>query len=182
MKKATKQLKFFKYLGLSLGSGGAIIIMTKIIVVLLYNENISGFFWFQAGGLLFLMFLYLLVGYMASMIIKMQQKLKDIYISDEGINLPFPYDRKLERNFLRFKDIERIVVVKIESSSTYRIVIYYKQKIRKDLRLRSDRFVISLPRVEAERFINAIKQATNGNLPIEHKKAVMYGHTIYTYK
>ena len=151
------------------------LIILKIAIIIIYNENKPLSWWFFCGVSLFTVFVFLLLGYLASIHVKKFKKLADIFVNNEGINLPFPYDKNFQHTFLRFSDIKKVTVVNYPSTPPIsKIIIFFNEKIKSPLGIMTDRYELYMRKEDVKKFINAIKFTTKDNIPIEYKSDIYY--------
>ncbi len=93
----------------------------------------------------------------------------DIFITDKGINMPFPYDRKTKENFINYNNIKKIVVYINHKNVYYSLIHIY---LNKDINLWlpvGSKNIIGLSKVDPYQFIKAVRDSTENKIPIEFR-------------
>lgn len=143
-----------------------IVLLMAIDIVTGKTENASddALGIFAIGGVMLPLLIYLI--YVICFRIKSFGDVGDIWISDEGINMPLPFDKE-GKKFIYFNEIDKIVIYK-NLANPYLSHIQFHLKTRfKPQFLFTPYNMVSISYIDVNKFIDAVKRATRNKIKIE---------------
>ena len=170
-KKYQRDKRTYGFWCVAHGLGSMAIFITGIYTLFYGSPLFNSFELLLFGTIIwFLLGLFLLL-IAQGFYIKMKDisKMDDLWINSKGIHLMFPVGKE-NRHFIKFEEIDRIVVWKHPTNPHFtRVVILLKIRFQRKIIFEpNDRIVVG--DIDADKFLDAIKKATNGKMKIEYKR------------